>query len=117
MKLYEFEGHKILAKVGIESPFFVVCENIEDVEQAKSRLKFPIVAKVQVLSGKRGKRGGVKVVSTQKALMEFCAEMFGCDFDGEVVKYIGLFEKANIERELYFSINYDTVSACPFLLF
>lgn len=117
MKLYEFEGHKILTKVGIESPFFVVCENLEEVEAAKKRLKFPLVAKVQVLSGRRGKRGGVKVVANGKQLDDFCGEFFGKDFDGEQVKYIALFEKAEIAKELYVSITYDTVLKVPFLLF
>lgn len=128
MKLYESEGHKILTKVGIESPFFVVCENLEEVEAAKKRIKFPMVAKVQVLSGRRGKRGGVKVVANSKQLDDFCEEFFGKDFpptheaseglgDGEQVKYIALFEKAEVEKELYVSITYDTVLKIPFLLF
>jgi citryl-CoA synthetase large subunit len=117
VKLYEFEGHKILTKVGIESPFFVVCENLDDVEAAKKRIKFPIVAKVQVLSGRRGKRGGVKVVANSKQLKAFCQEFFGKDFDGEQVKYILLSEKAEIEKELYASISYDTVLKIPFFLF
>lgn len=117
MKLYEFEGHKILSKGGIESPFFIVCENLDEVSEAIKRLKFPIVAKVQVLSGKRGKRGGVKICSNSKQLNNFCKEFFGSDFDGEEIKYIGLFEKVEIEKEMYVSITYDTVLAIPFLMF
>lgn len=128
MKLYEFEGHKILSKAGITSPFFVVCENIDEVDGAIKRLKFPIVAKVQVLSGKRGKRGGVKICNNSKQLNNFCAEYFGKDFppsqnvmegqgNREVVKYIGLFEKVGIEKELYASITYDTIKKTPFLIF
>ncbi len=128
MKLYEFEGHRLLSRVGIESPFFVVCQNLEEVEEAKKRLKFPIVAKVQVLSGKRGKRGGVKVCTNSKQLLDFCKEKFGLDFppsqnasdghgDGEQVKFIELSQKEEINEELYASITYDTVLKIPFLLF
>lgn len=117
MKLYEFEGHKVLAKVGIESPFFVVCEDLEEVEAGKLRIKFPIVAKIQVLSGKRGKRGGVVICKNSKQLVDFAKDHFGSNFDGEQVKYIALFEKAEIESELYASIAYDTVLKIPFLLF
>lgn len=116
MKLYEFEGHKILERVGIESPFFVVCENLDEVEAAKKRIKFPIVVKVQVLSGKRGKSGGVKIATTSKTLMALCQQMFDHDFNGEKVRYIALAEKVQIEKELYASIAYDTVSKIPFLL-
>lgn len=117
MKLYEFEGHKILTKVGIESPFFVVCENLEEVEAAKKRLKFPLIAKIQVLSGRRGKRGGVKLIANSKQLKVYCGEFLGKDFDGEKIKYIALAQKVEIEKELYVSITYDTVLKIPFLLY
>lgn len=117
MKLYEFEGHRIFAKAGIVSPFFVVCANLEEVEQARKRLKFPIVAKVQVLSGKRGKSGGIKICTNEKQLTAFCAEFFGKEFSGEEVRFIQLSEKVDIEEENYISITYDTVLKIPFLLF
>lgn len=117
MKLYEFEGHKILSKVGIESPFFVTCSNLEEVQEARKRLKFPIVVKVQVLSGKRGKSGGIKIVTTEKALVDFARSVLGQEFGGEKVEFINLSEKIEIESELYASVGYDTVERCPFLLF
>lgn len=117
MKLYEFEGHRILARAGIESPFFIVCENLEEAEQARKRLRFPIVCKVQVLSGKRGKRGGVKVVTNEKQLNAFCKEMFGKEFAGEKVRFISLSQKAEIKSESYISITYDTSSKTPFLMY
>lgn len=117
MKLYEFEGHKILKKAGIESPFFVTCSNLDEVEQARKRLKFPIVAKIQVLSGKRGKGGGIKICQNERQLASFCKMKFGSEFNGEEVRFINLVEKIKIIEEYYASITYDTVSKLPFLLF
>ena len=117
MKLYEFEGHEILSKVGITSPFFVVASDLSEVKAARRRLKFPIVAKVQVLSGGRGKAGGVKTVTTEKALNKFCREMFGSEFSGEKVRFIQLCEKVEIAKEFYISITYDTALRSPFLLY
>ena len=128
MKLYEFEGHSLLSKVGIVSPFFVACSNLEDVDEARKRLKFPIVAKVQVLTGKRGKGGGIKVCTNEKQLVDFCKKMFGSTFPpsheaseglggGEEVRFIALAEKVEIESEFYASITYDTVLKIPFLLY
>lgn len=117
MKLYEFEGQKILKKAGIEVPFFVVCANLEEVEQARKRITFPVVCKVQVLSGKRGKGGGIKVVTNQKQLANFCLEMFGQEFGGERVRFITLCQKVDIFCEFYISITYDTGSNAPFLMF
>jgi len=117
MKLYEFEGHHLLSRVGIESPFFVVCSDIAEVGEARKRLKFPIVAKVQVLSGKRSKGGGIKICASEKQLVSFCKEMFGSQFASEAIRFISLAEKVEIEKEFYASIAYDTVLRIPFLLF
>ncbi|MBI2327860.1 hypothetical protein HYU92_06085 [Candidatus Curtissbacteria bacterium] len=117
MKLYEFEGHRIFSKVGIESPFFVVCEDIDQIKQARKRLKFPIVAKVQVLAGGRSKGGGIKVCTTEKQLVDFAKSHFDCEFYGEKVRFIILAQKVEIEKEQYISINYDTLTKTPFILF
>ena len=117
MKLYEFEGHSILKKGGIESPFFITCSNLAEIAQARKRLKFPIVAKVQVLSGKRGKAGAIKVCTTEAQLNLFAKQFLGKDFQGEEVMYITLAEKIEIDHEYYISITYDTTKKIPFLLF
>ena len=117
MKLYEFEGHKILARAGIDSPFFVAVSDLDEVKQARKRLKFPIVAKVQVLSGKRGKSGGIKILKNKNQFFFFCKESFGKSFNGEDVRFIVLAEKVEIEKEYYVSITYDTSEKIPFLLF
>lgn len=117
MKLYEFEGHKILNKAGIESPFFVVCKNLAEVKRARDKFKFPVVAKVQVLSGRRGKNGGIMMVAREAGLLEFAKKHFGKDFMGEKVRFILLAQKVDIEAEYYISITYDTQARTPFLLF
>jgi len=117
VKLYEFEGHSILKKGGIESPFFITCSNLAEIAQARKRLKFPIVAKVQVLSGKRGKAGAIKVCTTEAQLNLFAKQFLGKDFQGEEVMYITLAEKIEIDHEYYISITYDTTKKIPFLLF
>lgn len=120
MKLYEFEGHQILSKVGLASPFFVLAAGLDEVKMARRRLKFPIVAKVQVLSGRRGKSGGVKVCTTEKQLLTFAKEYLGQEFPqdgGEEVRFLLLAEKVEIAAEHYISITYDTVKRSPFLLY
>lgn len=117
MKLYEFEGHAILKKGGIESPFLITCSDFSEIAQARKRLKFPVVAKVQVLSGKRGKAGGIKVCTTEAQLNSFARQFLGKDFQGEEVRFITLAEKIEIEKEFYISITYDTGKKIPFLLF
>src|SRR3990167_4455465 len=117
MKLYEFEGYSILKKGGVESPFFITCSDLSEISQARKRLKFPIVVKVQVLSGKRGKAGAIKVCTTEAALNTFAKQFLDKDFQGEQVRFIILAEKIEIDHEYYISITYDTEKKIPFLLF
>ena len=117
MKLYEFEGHKIFKKAGIASPFFVVVSNLDEVDLAVKRIGFPMVAKLQVLSGKRGKNGGVKVCKNEKELTDFCKEFFGKEFLGEQIRFIELCSFVDIANENYISITYDTTLKIPFLMF
>ena len=117
MKLYEFEGHNILARAGIDVPFFVVVNDLDEVKQARKRLKFPIVAKVQVLAGGRSKAGGVKICRNQKQLLAFARDMLSRDFLGETVRFILLAQKVKVENEYYFSVTYDTAKKIPFLMF
>ncbi|MBI2599145.1 hypothetical protein HYW40_02925 [Candidatus Curtissbacteria bacterium] len=120
MKLYEFEGHKVLASAGIESPFFIVCETLAQVRAARAKFKLPLVAKVQVLSGGRGKAGGVKVCSRETHLWQFAKDFLGKEFPaarGEKVKYILLAQKIDFEAQYYIAITYDTAARKPYLLF
>lgn len=117
MKLYEFEGHKILSKAGIQSPFFVLVKSVEEIREARLKLKFPIVAKVQILSGKRGKNGGIVIFSREAQLLSWAKEKLGSDFLGEKVKYLMLASKVDIDKEYYTSITYDTVSRMPIFIF
>lgn len=117
MKLFEFEGHKVLASAGIVSPFFVVCETQAQIKAARIKFKFPFIAKVQVLSGGRGKAGGVAVIAREAQLLEFTKEFLGRDFAGEKVKYILLAQKVKFEAQYYVSITYDTAVGRPFLMF
>jgi len=115
----------VFASAGINNPVFIVCQTQAQVKAARTKLKFPVVAKVQVLSGGRGKAGGVRICSREAQLLEFAKEFLGKDFPstgsgpsaGEKVKYILLAQKVSFEAEYYISITYDTVIRRPFVMF
>ena len=60
MKLYEFEGKSLFRKAGIPVPEAAVVADSQSAIQSAANLGFPVAVKSQVLSGGRGKRGGIR---------------------------------------------------------
>jgi len=117
VKLFEFEGRNLFQKEGIVIPAGVVISYTSDLEQALKRISFPAVAKVQTLSGKRRKRGGVSAIQSEKEARDFVDQFLGKDFEGEQISHILLVQKIDIDYEYFLSITYSTVEKKPILLF
>jgi succinyl-CoA synthetase beta subunit len=63
LDLYEHQGKELLRKFGIETLEGVVAGSPEEARAAAEQLgEGPIAVKAQVLTGGRGKAGGIKVV-------------------------------------------------------
>ncbi|NON62140.1 ATP-grasp domain-containing protein, partial [Acidianus sp. RZ1] len=101
MKLYEYEGKLIDAKVGIPIPKGIVTEG-RVVWNGKA------VVKAQLLEGGRGKRGLVKVTDdVNKTIEEMRNSGIGKFLVEEVVEHT---------REIYMSIMMDRSSGEPMLV-
>ena len=104
MRLYEYEAKKLFEQFGIPIPQGILCASIADVETAADTIGFPLVLKSQVLTGGRGKAGGIKVVSNSEDLSLQTKNLFSLKIKGFAVKSI-LVEKAlNISKEFYLGI-------------
>ncbi len=60
MKLHEYQSKEIFRKFGIPAPDGTVTDNAHDAYEAAVRYNTPVMVKAQVLTGGRGKAGGVK---------------------------------------------------------
>ena len=58
MRLYEYQGKELFAKVGVPIPEGKLAKSTQEVVEVAKGIGYPIVLKSQVLSGKRGKAGG-----------------------------------------------------------
>ncbi len=122
MRLYEFEGKRLLAKQGIPIPKGVYL-NIAEVgaigadpqlERIFEDLGGEAVAvKAQVLAGKRGKAGGIKFAELPEELQDIVETMVGSELLGEEVSGVLIEQKADIDKEYYISVTYDTVNRKP----
>ncbi|HLC88279.1 MAG TPA: ATP-grasp domain-containing protein [Patescibacteria group bacterium] len=111
MILYEFEGKKLLTDAGIAVP----ASQLVTLASENITLKFPVVLKAQVLSGKRADAGGIVFVEKIEDCRLKIKELLGSVINKEKVEKVLVEEKIDIEKEYYVSISYNTETRGPVL--
>ena len=66
---------------------------------------FPAMVKAQVLTGGRGKAGGVKIVSSPEELKRTVRQILGLTIKGEKIPFVRVEPAADIKKEIYVSIS------------
>ena len=110
MRLYEYEAKKLFSKFGIPISSGEVVETAEQARGFAEKLGKPVVLKAQILSGGRGKAGGVKFASSPQEAKKKADELLSTKIKGFPVNRILVDEKLNIEREFYLGITLDRVN-------
>ena len=106
MILLEYEAKTLLAAYGVPVPRSFV---IHDTSQ-ESELQFPLMLKVQIPKGGRGKAGGVRKVEDTEGYQKTVGELLGSDMLGCHVDSLLAEECLTGERELYLSFVVDRTS-------
>jgi len=107
VNLYEFEGKRLFREFGIPVPEGRVIKTPEEAEQETARQGQPVVLKIQILSGKRGKAGGVQFAQTPEEAREVASQLLGRVFGGEKVHSLLVEEKLSIAQEFYAGLTID----------
>ncbi|KPJ61690.1 MAG: hypothetical protein AMJ46_01085 [Latescibacteria bacterium DG_63] len=81
MRLYEFEGKELFGRHSIPTPKRNLAPDAESSVRFSREMGFPAVLKVQVLTGGRGRAGGVKIVRDEKEVLRSAKEP-ECSVDG-----------------------------------
>ncbi len=116
MNLYEYEAYdKIFKKYGIPTPKYMFADHINDELVQFINDLGECVVKSQVLVGKRGKAGAVKVCRDPQTAIETVQTLLNYPVYGEMPIGILVAQKANILKELYASITYSTEVRAPVL--
>lgn len=118
MNLYECEGKRLFKKHGIAVPKGICIHRGEDPIQIYGDLGIKeVIAKAQVLSGKRGKNNAIRFCGSQDEVVQACRELFNIEIRGQYVAAVRIEEKLNISEEHYLSIVYDTNVKRPILIY
>ena len=84
---------------------------------AAEELGFPVVVKAQVLTGGRGKAGGIKLAASADEAEARAREILGMDIRGHVVTKLWIERASDIAREYYLSLAFDRSAKKPLFMF
>ena len=117
MDLYEYQGKELFRRVGIPVSDGRLAETPEEARRAAEELGGPVVVKAQVLTGGRGKAGGVKLADDPDDAEAKARGILGLDIRGHVVRRLWIESASDIAKEYYLSIAFDRGAKKPLFMF
>ncbi len=115
MKLYEYQGKALFLRYGIPVPRSKTVKEASGAATAAADLG-EVVIKSQVLSGKRGKAGGISFASTPAEAEKEAKKILEMTINGVKVEKLLVEERLKIEQELYLAITVDGALRSPVIL-
>jgi succinyl-CoA synthetase beta subunit len=107
MDLYEYQGKELFRRFGIPVSEGRLATTPEEARAAAQELGGQVVVKAQVLTGGRGKAGGIKLADGPDEAEEHATAILGMDINGHVVRKLWIESASDIEREYYLSLTFD----------
>ena len=117
MDLYEHQGKELFARFGVPVSPGRLAFTAEEARGAATELGGPVVVKAQVLTGGRGKAGGVKLAASPEEAANRAGEILGLDIRGHAVGRLWIESASDIEREYYLSVTLDRGAGEALLMF
>jgi succinyl-CoA synthetase beta subunit len=114
--LYEYQGKQIFARFGIPVSEGRLATTPEEARAAAEELGGPVVVKAQVLTGGRGKAGGVKLADDPADTEAKARDILGLDINGHVVRKLWIEQASDIAKEYYLSITFDRGAKQPLFM-
>ena len=116
MDLYEHQGKELWKRFGIPVSEGRVALSPEEARAAAAELGGQVVVKAQVLTGGRGKAGGVKLAEGPDEAEERARDILGLDIRGHVVRRLWIEKASDIAREYYLSLTFDRSEKKPLFM-
>jgi succinyl-CoA synthetase beta subunit len=114
--LYEYQGKQLFARFGIPVSDGRLATAPEEARAAAEEIGGPVVVKAQVLTGGRGKAGGVKLAKDPAEAEARARDILGLDINGHVVRKIWIEQASEIAKEYYLSITFDRGTKQPLFM-
>jgi succinyl-CoA synthetase beta subunit len=107
MKIHEYQAKEILSRYKVPVTKELLCYTVTEVQAAAVQLGFPVVVKAQVLTGGRGKSGGVKLVRNGEEATSAAEMILGMDIKGYTVAKVLVAQGVSFVSEIYAGITID----------
>jgi succinyl-CoA synthetase beta subunit len=117
LDLHEHQGKELFRRFGIPVSEGRVASSASEARAAADALGYPVVVKAQVLTGGRGKAGGIKLAADGDEAESCAADILGMDIRGHVVTKLWVERASDIGREYYLSLTFDRSAKKPLLMF
>jgi succinyl-CoA synthetase beta subunit len=105
--LYEYQGKELFRRFGIPVSEGRLATSPGEARAAAEELGGHVVVKAQVLTGGRGKAGGIKLADDPADAERKAEEVIGLDIRGHIVRKLWIESASEIAKEYYLSITFD----------
>lgn len=113
MKIHEFQAKELFEQYAIPTVRGKICKDQDSAAIAYSEIKpKAAVIKAQVLTGGRGKAGGVKIANNEDEVRQKTKEILGMNIKGNIVDKVMIVPAYPIKRECYLGMTIDRNKRC-----
>ncbi len=116
MNLHEYQSKLRFAEFGIPTPKGRVAHSPQQAYEIAKEFSGPVVVKAQVLTGGRGKAGGVKLAQTPAEAQERADAILGMDIKGHKVVKVLVDPASEIKAEIYLGVTNDRAARKPLIM-
>jgi succinyl-CoA synthetase beta subunit len=114
--LYEYQGKELFKRFGIPVSKGRLATTPEEARAAADELGGQVVVKAQVLTGGRGKAGGIKLADDPADAEQKARAILGLDIRGHVVHKLWIERASEIAKEYYLSVTFDRGAKKPLFM-
>jgi succinyl-CoA synthetase beta subunit len=107
VRIHEYQAKDLVRKFGVAVLRGRLATTPAEARAAAEELGGPVVVKAQVLTGGRGKAGGIKLAEASEDVEAKAEEILGLDINGHVVRKLWIERASEIDKEYYLSITFD----------
>lgn len=117
MKIHEYQAKDLFALYGIPVEKYILCHNVDEATKAYNELKLKtVVVKSQVLTGGRGKAGGVKIAKSKDEVSTHTENILKLTIKDYPVEKVIISQAVDIASEYYISFTIDRNSKSVILI-